>query len=82
MASHTAQPGELAGGFTAPDTFEVQRSVSFADDACTGNWTLSGSFTRSDPESRPDRFTATFSSTFSGACGDCSDQSWAVTGTR
>ena len=46
------------------------------DGACTATWALDGSYT--DTES----FSTDFSVTFAGACDDCVNQSWAVTGTR
>jgi len=76
MASHTAQPGDLEGRFTSTDVFLVERTESLDSGACTATWALDGSYTDSDSLS------ADFSVTFAGACDDCLDQSWSVTGTR
>ena len=78
MDPRSAQPGILEGGFVAgatPDSFVVERSESLGGN-CAVTWSLDGSYTSIDTLS------ATFTATFTGSCGDCSNQSYAVTGTR
>jgi len=44
--------------------------------ACTATWALTGSYTG------PDTLSADFTATFSGSCGDCTNQSFPVIATR
>ncbi len=44
--------------------------------ACTATWSLTGSYTG------PDTLSADFTATFTGSCGDCTNQSFPVTATR
>ena len=79
MDSSSPQPGLLQGSFVAsatPDSFEVTRTESLNDGACTATWSLTGSYTN------PDTLSADFTATFSGSCGDCINQTFPVTATR
>jgi len=76
MASHTAHPGVLEGGFTSPDVFLVERTELLAEGACTVTWSLAGSFTGADA------LAGDFSMHFTGDCSDCVDRSWSVTASR
>ena len=79
MDSSSVQPGLLEGGFVTsatPDSFAVTRTESLSAGACTATWALTGSYTGTDTLS------ADFTATFSGSCGDCTNQSFPVTATR
>jgi len=76
MASHTAHPGTLEGGFVSPDVFLVERTRLVNHGACTATWSLAGSFTGADA------LAGDVSIQFTGDCSDCVDGSWSVTASR
>ena len=79
MEPATAQPGLLQGSFVTsatPDSFALTRTESLNSGACTATWSLTGSYTGTDTLS------ADFTATFTGSCGDCTNQSFPVTATR
>jgi len=79
MEPATAQPGLLEGGFvtsTTADSFALTRTESLSAGTCTVTWALTGSYTGTDTLS------ADFTATFTGSCGDCTNQSFPVTATR
>ncbi len=79
MDSSSRQPGLLEGGFVTSatsDSFALTRIESLDSGACTAAWSLTGSYTG------PDTLSADFTATFTGSCGDCTNQSFPITGTR
>jgi hypothetical protein len=79
MDSSSPQPGLLEGGFvtsTTADSFALTRTEALSSGACTATWSLTGSYTG------PDSLSADFTATFTGSCGDCTNQSFPVTATR
>jgi hypothetical protein len=79
MDPRSPQPGLLQGGFVTsatPDSFTLSRTESLSSGTCTATWALNGSYTD------PDTITADFTATFTGSCGDCTNQSFPITATR
>jgi hypothetical protein len=79
MEPATAQPGLLQGGFVTsatPDSFALSRTESLNSGTCTATWALTGNYTG------PNTLSADFTATFTGSCGDCTNQSLPVTATR
>jgi len=79
MDPRAPQPGLLEGGFVTsatPDSFALTRTEPLNSGACTATWSLTGSYTGTDTLS------ADFTATFTGSCGDCTNQNIPVTATR
>ena len=79
MDPRSPQPGLLQGGFVTsatPDSFALSRTETLNAGACTASWALNGSYTG------PNTLSADFTATFTGSCGDCTNQSFPVTATR
>ncbi|MFN7146355.1 MAG: putative metal-binding motif-containing protein, partial [Myxococcota bacterium] len=68
------QPGEMRGSFTSDTSFEADQALA---GTCNETYVFEGTFTSATT------FEATFTARYSGSlCLDCTDQSWAVTGSR
>jgi hypothetical protein len=78
MDSSSVQPGLLLGGFTNPltNTFDLSRTEDLDSGNCSATWGFAGSYTGTD------NLAGDFGVTFTGSCGDCANQTWAVSGTR
>jgi hypothetical protein len=71
-----SQPGTMSGTINVASDFSV---TNVLPGACIETYTMVGSFTDTDT------FTAAMSATFTGgpgACWDCTNQSWTISGTR
>lgn len=69
--------GTMTGTFSTATDFSAQHVIS---GSCTETYAVTGAFV--DEFTFTGTLTATFTPRSGGACYDCSNQSWAVTGTR
>lgn len=76
VASGT-QPGTMVGNYSTATAFSVS---NFLGGTCDEEYILVGDFDSDD--SFAGTLTATFTENFAGACYDCTDQRWSVTGRR